>query len=369
MENENAKSKKMSKGLIISIVTAVLIIIIGIVLFILKPWSAGYVATVDKSKITEQEYMVFSKFSMSEFLSNNLSTTTVDKYDWTTKINGETAKDQVKKSTLNSIQEFKIQLIKAKEAGITLTEEEKKSSDETIASSLTQTGNTADAEKAFEEPYGVSLSEYKEIYKDLVLTQKYFTTERNNSKITVADDEVKKYYDDNKKSFDKATVTHIVISTVDSNGVAVSAGKKSEAKKKAEELVAKIKSGEDIKALVKENSAGTSSADDNGELTFSKGQLSSQYSVLADLENWAFKNKIGDVGIVEAAYGYDVVKLEKLVETPYDDIKANIKSSLINSKFSEEFYNKLESLKKEKRFEIVKNDSALEKADLSIYGI
>ncbi len=369
LENENAKVKKTSKGLIIGIAVAVVIVIIGIVLFILKPWSAGYVASIDNQKITTQEYTVFSKFNMSQFLSNiQNNTTTADKYDWSQKVNGETAKDQVKKSTLDNIQEFKIQLAKAKEAGITLTDEEKKKSDETIDSSLGTSGNKADAEAAFETQYGVSLSEYKEIYRNLVLTQKYFNSERTKSKVSVTEDEIKKYYDDNKTSFDKVTISHIVISTVDSNGQSVSESKKSEAKKKAQDLVEKIKAGADIKALAKENSTSTSSTD-NSELTFSKGQLSQQYPVLAGLENWAFENKAGDVGIVEAAYGFDVVKLEKRAETPYADMKEDIKSSLEYGKFSKEFNDKLESWKKEKRFEIVKNNSVIEKTDLNIYKV
>lgn len=369
MEKENAKVKKTSKGLIIGIVVAVAVIIIGIVLFILKPWSAGYVASIDNQKITTQEYTVFSKFNMSQFLSNiKDNTTTADKYDWSQKVNGETAKDQVKKSTLDNIQEFKIQLIKAKETGITLTDEEKKASDQTIDSSLGTSSNPADAEAAIKNQYGVSLAEWKEIYRNLVLTQKYFDSERNNSKTPVTEDEIKKYYDDNKTNFDKVTISHIVISTVDSNGQSVSESKKSEARKKAQDLLEKIKAGADVKALAKENSTDTSSTEDNSELTFSRGQLSQQYPVLVSLENWAFENKVGDVGIIEAAYGFDVVKLDKRAETPYADMKEDIKSSLMYAKFSTEFNTKMENWKKEKRFEIVKNDSVLEKTDLSIYG-
>jgi len=366
---ENVKVKKTPKGLIIGILAAVVIIAIGIVLFILKPWSAGYVATVDSSKITKQEYIVFSKTSMNQFLNNIPNNAkTIDNYDWSTQQNGEAVKEQIKKETLNQIQENKIMLIKAKEAGIKLTTEEIANID-TLEKSMSEGGAKADAEKIIQDAFGVSLAEYKEVYKGFSLAQKYKDTERSTSKITVGDDEVKKYYDTNKTVFDKATVTHIVISTVDSNGAPVSEGKKSEAKKKADDLVAKINAGGDIKALAVENSSDPNAATDKGELTFAKGEMSSQYPVLANLENWAFSNDVGKVGVVEAAYGYDVVKLEKRAESTYDEVKDKIKSALIYTKFTDDFNSKLDAWKKEKQYEIVKNNSVLKKTDLAIYRV
>ncbi|MHB8063125.1 MAG: peptidyl-prolyl cis-trans isomerase [Ruminiclostridium sp.] len=364
MENENAKVKKMPKGLIIGLVAAVVIIAIGIVLFIFKPWLSGYVGTVDGLKITEQEYIVFTKGSMNQFLStipNN--TITPDKYDWNTPKNGEPIKEQIKKETLNQIQEIKILMVKAKEAGVKIEAEDQKTIDSNI---VQQFGTEETAEEVIKSSYNVSLADYKKVLEVITLSQKYYNSLNSNSKITVPDDEVKKYYDDNKNDFDKATITHIIIPTVDANNAPVSAGKKSEAKKKADELVAKIKAGGDIKALVKENASSTTT--ENGELTFEKGQLSSQYAMFSDLENWAFENKVGEVGLIDAAYGYEVVKLEKRVETAYDEVKDRIKSSLNYSKFAEDFGKKLEDWKKEKQYEIVKNDNVLKKVDLSIYG-
>lgn len=364
MENENVKAKKSSKKLIIGIAAAVAIIVIGIVAWILYSSSMSYVAKVNNQKITKQEYLVFSKFNMSQFLTSVAnSTSTVDQYDWSTKINGETAKDQVKKSTLDNIQEIKIQLIKAKESGMTLNAEDLKSVDDVINQRITDSGSRAEAEKAVKSAYGVSLSEYKEVYKDLVLTQNYINAER--SKVTVSDDEVKKYFDDNKKEFDKVTVTHILISTVDSNNVPVSEGKKQEAKKKAEDLLKQVQEGADIKALAEKYSDDKPAVTTNkGEYTFSKGEMVDEF------ENWAFSDhKAGDAGIVETSYGYHVMQFQKREESKYDDVKESLKSSLINSKFSNEFIKKMDGWKKESQYAIVKNESALNKADKSIYRV
>ena len=365
MENENAKVKKSAKGLIIGIIAAVAIIVIGIVAWVLYSSSMSYVAKVDNLKITKQEYMVFSKFNMNQFLSsipNN--TTTADKYDWDTKTNGETAKEQVKKSTLDNIQEIKIQLVKAKEAGITLDATDLKKVDDTINQRITDSGSKAAAEKSIMDAYGVSLADYKEVYKDLVLTQKYLTAER--SKVVVADNDIKKYYDDNQKEFDKVTVAHILLATVDlSSGAPVSAGKKSEAKQKAEDLLKQVQAGADIKALAEKNSDDKDQSgvvNNKGEYTFSKnGQM------MPEFENWAFSHTAGETGIVETSYGYHVMKLENRVVSPFDEVKESIKSSLITTKFTEEFTKKMDAWKKEAQFAIVKNDRALNKIDISIY--
>lgn len=360
MKNENEKLKKRPGGLFIWIAAAVAIIVIGaIVAWIVYSSSMSYVAKVDNMKITKQYYQVNTKDNMNTFLQSISNTTTPDKYDWNTQKNGEAVKEQIKKDTLNQIQEIKIVSVKAKEAGIKLEAEDIKNIDSAI---IEQYGTKAVAEETIKSAYGVSLSDYKEVYKDYVLTQKYVMAERN--KITVPDDEIKKFYDDNKKEFDKVTVTHILISTVDSAGAPVTAGKKSEAKKKADELLAKVKAGEDIQALAVANSDDKPSVTTNkGEYTFSKGEMATEF------ETWAFANHTaGDAAVVETSYGYHVMKFQKREESKYDDVKESIKSTLVYSKFGEDFTKKMDAWKKEPQFIIVKNDSVLAKMDKSIYG-
>lgn len=370
MENENANVKKKSKGLVIGLAAVVVMVLAAVVLFVLKPWAVN-VASVDNLKITKYEYTFFSKFNMNQFLtSNNVSsTTTPDKYKWDTKVGSETAKDQVKKSTMEQIQEFKIQLIKAKEAGLKLGDSDVKSVDEAINQQITQYGSRNAAEASVKKDYGVSLAELKEIYKGLTLAQKYRAT--ITDKITVTDDEVKKYYDDNKKNYDKATVTHILIKTVDDKGAPVSEGKKTEAKKKADELLVRVKAGEDIKKLAvefSEDKPAVTTKDSpgyQGEYTFGKGEM------VPEFEKWAFDDtrKAGDAGVVETSYGFHVMQFQKRAETPFDNLKENIKSSLLSKKQGDEFKKKLDELKKDAKYAVKTNESVIAKVDKSIYGI
>ena len=86
---------------------------------------------------------------------------------------------------------------------------------------------------------------------------------------------MKKYYDDNKSEFyeDKVQASHILIKTVDDNGKELSNKKQEEAKKKAEDILKKVKSGEDFAKLAKEYSED-GSASNGGDLGFfTKGEM------------------------------------------------------------------------------------------------
>lgn len=366
-ENKNnaakPKGKKKSKGIIIGVVAALVLIAAAVVLFIFKPWAGGYVASVDKQKITQQEYKVISRVNMQQFLASAGvdQNTTIDTYDWNQQKNGEAIKEQIQKDTLNQLQENKIMIAKAEEVGIKLSKEDISSIDSTINQ---QYGNEQAAKEAIESTYGVTLEEFKEFYKGLVLQHNYLTSEQANSKIVIKDDEVKKYYEDNKELFDQATISHLVLSTVDSNGAPLSEGKKTELKKQAENIVTQLKAGKDMKTLATENKLSA----DNIEMTFLNGELSSKYVVLADLEKWTFANKAGTIGIVDASYGYDIVRIDKIGTKAFDEVKEQIKTNLKYAKFTEEFNKKLEGWKKDKQYEIVKNDKVLNKLNLEIYG-
>jgi len=323
--------------------------------------SQGCVAVIENLKVTNQDYILFSKINMNQILVRNSDNTTADKYNWTTKINGETAKDIVKKQTLDNIQEIKIQLIKAKEAGIKLDANDLKSIDDYMNQGITQSGSKVALEKTIKATYGISFSEFRKVYSDSFLSRKYINSEY--IKTTVSDSEVKKYYDSHSKDYAKVTVTHILISTTDSNGVTISADKKAEAKKEAEDLLKRVKAGEDTKALAEKNSDDPGVTTNRGEYTFGKGEM------VAEFEDWAFSHSVGDTDIVETSYGYHVMKLEKLVDKSYDDVKNSIRSSLAEAKFNENFTKRMDSWKKESQFQILINKKTMEKVDKSLYGV
>ncbi|HEX2925224.1 MAG TPA: peptidylprolyl isomerase [Ruminiclostridium sp.] len=364
MENENAKVKKTPKGLIIGIIAAVLVVAVVAVVIIFS-LSSGDVGKVSNQTITKQEYLVLSKFNMNTFLSGAgiKSDEEAAKYDWNQKYQDSTAKEQVKKATLNSIQEIKIQLIKAKEAGIKLDKTDLDNIDKAIQQRITDAGGSrSDAEKKIKSDYGVTLDQYKEVYQELVLSQKYIESERN--KIKVTDDEIKKQFDDNKADYDKVTVTHILIATKDlATGAELSEGKKAEAKKKAEDLLKQIQEGADMQALAEKNSDDkdqSGAVNNKGVYTFGKGEM------VPEFENWAFaSHKPGDTGIFQTTYGYHVIRFEKREEAKFDSVKDTIKSTILTKKFNDAFTKKLDDWKKQ--YPLNKNEEALAKIDKTLY--
>lgn len=80
-----------------------------------------------------------------------------------------------------------------------------------------------------------------------------------------------------------------------------------DAKKKAEEILAKIKAGGDFQALAKKYSQDTT-ASNGGDLgTFGKGKMVSEF------ETAAFALKAGQVsGVVKTVYGYHIIKVTEV---------------------------------------------------------
>lgn len=162
----------------------------------------------------------------------------------------------------------------------------------------------------------------------------------------IPEDDMKKYYEENKDSFytDTVTASHILLKTIDDEGNELSDAKKKEAKKKAEEALAKIKAGEDFAEVAKEYSED-STASNGGELgTFGRGKM------VTEFEDASFAMKAGEISdIVETQYGYHIIKVTDRVDKQetYNDVKDQIKSTLAGEKYTEY----VEKLKKDSTIE------------------
>jgi len=269
-------------------------------------------------------------------------------------------RESIKQQTFDALKELKIQAAKAKEAGLSLDADTIKEIETQDEAWISMYGDRKTAEKQIMSYYGITLAEYKEICKTLALARKYVEAEYN--KIKVSDAEIEKYYNANKNSYDTVTVTHILISTIDSNGSALSEDKKLEAKKKAEELLAKVNSGEDIKELAKKYSEDPGVVENSGQYTFGVGEM------VPSFEDWAFSHKAGETGIVESQYGYHIMKMDKRDSKAFKDLKEEIKQSLIDTKFNDSFSVKMETFSSDPGFDIILNKSILDKLDKTLFA-
>ncbi len=187
--------------------------------------------------------------------------------------------------------------------------------------------------------------------QDLII-QKY--KENFDKNLKISDEEMKKYYEEHKKDYykDEVKASHILISTVDDNGKELSEAKKKEAKKKAEEVLKKAKSGEEFSELAKEYSDDKGSAANGGDLGyFTKGQM------VKPFEEAAFSLKSGEIsGLVESEYGYHIIKVyDKIDEQlPFDEVKDEIKTTLTENKYIESIETISKKAKVEKHESVIK---------------
>jgi peptidyl-prolyl cis-trans isomerase C len=186
----------------------------------------------------------------------------------------------------------------------------------------------------------------KDIGKKMVIGR--YVNETVDKKISVAPEELQKYYTANPKEFQHPDIvrsSHILIQL---------AGDTPEqdalAKKRAEDLLARIKKGEDFAKLAKENSMDAS-ASQGGDIGFaSKELMSPEYAEAA------FSLPVGGIGIVKAQYGYHVIKVtDKKKEglSTLEEAKTSLTDFLKNQKSQTELKKLIEQLRDQAKVEIL----------------
>lgn len=344
---------------------ALLVIAVGLIVYF--NYSGSYVAMVGSEKISVGEFNFFLNQTKKNMLSEaqaadfNIDVNTF----WTTKINGENALELAKKKTLDSLRELKIQVIKAKEQKVELTKEQLSSLDDMVKSFSAQYKNKAEADAKAKELYGASLEEVTNYYKQVMLIQELMKKETEG--IKVSEDEINAYYEKNPDKFKQSDyrnngeeavwVKHILVMTVDQQTQQeLPADKLEAAKKKAEDLLARAKNGEDFAKLAKENSEDPGSASYGGDYVFGKGKMDPAF------EKTSFELNPGEIsGLVKTQYGYHIIKVEeKIAKDQPVSLRCakeyweyNLNEDYVKS---EKYQQKLDEWKKDPKFDAVKNE-------------
>lgn len=152
----------------------------------------------------------------------------------------------------------------------------------------------------------------------------------------------KEYTDEDKKEYYKEhyrRAKHILISTKDmATNKDLSKDEQEEAKKKAEELLKKAKSGEDFDALVKEHSQ------DPGSLTNTDGYIFTDNEMVQEFQDGVDSLQAGEFTLVKSDYGYHVIErlaldeTSELFEKGFEDKKEDIVKALENDSFKDQVY-------------------------------
>jgi len=157
--------------------------------------------------------------------------------------------------------------------------------------------------------------------------------------VTISDEEVKKYFEDNKEMFKgEASVRakHILIDNED----------------KAKEIKEKINNGLSFEDAAREFSTCPSNSQGGDLGTFTRGKM------VPEFEDAAFELEIGQISEpVKTQFGYHLIKVdEKLSEVmkSFDEVKDSLKLNLLGQKQNMEYIKLINDLKQEQKVEICK---------------
>lgn len=302
------------------------------------------VAKVNENNITIEDFKVTLALNKIDLESKYGSTV------WETEVeNGVKFKDTFKNRVLKGMIDVEAVCEEAKKDGLTPSEEEIDKAFDELNKNLYANENY----KKILEDLKISDTCIKSQVEKTLTIQKY--TENFDKNLKISDEEMKKYYEEHKVDYykDEVKASHILISTVDDNGKELSETKKKEAKKKAEEVLKKAKSGEEFSELAKEYSDDPGSAANGGDLGyFTKGQM------VQPFEEAAFSLKSGEIsGLVESEYGYHIIKVYDKIDKQltFDEVKDEIKKTLTEDKYMES----IEAITKKAKVE--KNESVIKK--------
>jgi parvulin-like peptidyl-prolyl isomerase len=174
-------------------------------------------------------------------------------------------------------------------------------------------------------------------------------------KITVTDEAVKKFYDENPTKFEEPEMvraSHILLSTLDSTTRQPLSDEKKVAKRKqAEDLLKRARAGEDFAKLAGEFSEDPGSKEKGGEYTFPRGQM------VPEFESAAFSlntNQISD--IVTTQFGYHIIKLSEKIparQVALAKVADDLKEGLKRQEMEKLLPDYMEKLKQDGKVEIL----------------
>ncbi|MCT4597560.1 MAG: peptidylprolyl isomerase [Vallitalea sp.] len=271
---------------------------------------------------------------------------------------GKTLVDIAKENALNAAQNATIISLLAKDKGVEVTDEQAEEADKLAHEFMDK------FDKEIAKKDGITLEVIKKILNNQALAQAFFDEEMKDfeadeeelNSMLEQSDQYKGYKENGHKYYvDQVRARHILFSTRDDSNQPVSDEKKAEIKEKAEEVLAKVKAGEDFATLAKEYSEDPGSKEKGGEYTFKRGEM------VTEFEETAFNMKDGEVSeLVETAFGYHIIKLEEHIDATDAEIQAeeakekNIVEEAKKQLMQKAFDGKFEEWKKD--YEIVVND-------------
>ncbi|HEY0787368.1 MAG TPA: peptidylprolyl isomerase [Thermoanaerobaculia bacterium] len=153
--------------------------------------------------------------------------------------------------------------------------------------------------------------------------------EKMRGSIKIEEAESKKIYEERKGQMEQAKARHILIAFEGSPAAPpTGALKEEDAKKKAEEIRAKIAGGADFAELAKTESNDPGSGARGGDLgQFSRGQM------VPEFDQAVFAAKAGELTpVVRTQFGYHVIQVQEKGVKPFEEVREQIETELRQQK-------------------------------------
>lgn len=183
----------------------------------------------------------------------------------------------------------------------------------------------------------MTLDGLKKQIREQLLTTKIIESLAKDIKVT--EDEMRSYYEKNKAQFEQKAAkraSHILF--------------KPEDKKKAEQVLAELRSGGDFAALAKEYSVDPQSAAKGGDLGWQTTPLPEIDAALAKLD----KGELS--GLVKTSYGWHILRVtdtRKAMQQSFEQVKEQVKQILIQQKRADSYQKFIDELRKKAKIEIL----------------
>lgn len=348
------------EAMIIRTVTILILVIAAFLIWYLID-SRSYVATVAGRRIMKYEYEFLLRQQIlkteQDWGISGKSDAEKEQY-WLKTEGGQNPWETAKNETLNTSKKYMIQLIKAKEMGITVDSSVRSEVSRTLLAYQQQL-NASDSDFArwVEQSTGVTLDQYRKILERTKVNEKFRNEyiKQNYTPPEITEEEIRAEYEKNGELYDSADIRYVYLKKFDENGTTLPQDQIDAKMAKAMEVLEKIKKGEDMDTLIANYSE--ESSDDSDEERGKATVNSSSYLQLPyfkDLFDFALEGKAGDADIVDTDMVIFVVRIDK--HTEFDDVKNTVKSYLEASKEAEWYNSELDKWSSDTRFNIIKND-------------
>ena len=295
-------------------------------MFLLTSCEGNIVARVGDTKITQEEFGFYLNSIKEQMQGTELKTDT----DWENQeIEGKKAIEIAKERALDIAVKNALYTEASKAKGIQLGVDEKI----TVERMKTQ----------IVESYG-NRQEYENYLKNNNITDKFMDKMIESSayqsmmydeiaeKNPITEEDMQSYYSENKKELDSRyrKAKHILILTTEpETGIPLIKTEKDKAKRQAESIYKKARSGEDFDALMHEFSQdpGLSTAPDG--YVFGTGEMVPEFEEAVD------ETEIDGFALCESSYGYHVIKR---LPVSYEDVKDSLTKDIMEEKIDELAY-------------------------------